>query len=155
MALDLYIPPCLKNPAHPFHFPPLERPLGIQIEGPLISIQKLLPTSTWHVKAGSTDFPQPGGILLAKLTYRSLYGKDVRPDVAGDLVVRDEYLGWVLEGKIPTHIDYYGVTFDHLVPADDPDPDVLQINIIEMDDDGGEYANKGKGPKIARESTSR
>jgi len=28
------------------------------------------------------------------------------------------------------------------VPADNPDPDVLQINIIEMDDDGGEYANK-------------
>lgn len=39
------------------------------------------------------------------------------------------------------HIDYYGVTFDHLVPADDPDPEVLQINIIEVDDDGGKYAN--------------
>lgn len=37
-------------------------------------------------------------------------------------------------------IDYYGVTFDHLVPADDPSPEVLQINIIEMDDDQGAYA---------------
>lgn len=35
----------------------------------------------------------------------------------------------------------YGVTFNHLVPLDDLDPEILQINIIEMDDDGGEYAN--------------
>lgn len=34
------------------------------------------------------------------------------------------------------------MTFDHLVPADDADPDVLQINIAEMDGDEGEYANK-------------
>ena len=39
-------------------------------------------------------------------------------------------------------IDYYGVTFDHLVPVDDLDPEVLQINIIEVDDDGGAYANE-------------
>ena len=39
-------------------------------------------------------------------------------------------------------IDYYGVTFDHLVPTNDTDPEVLQINIIEMDDDGGAYANR-------------
>lgn len=38
-------------------------------------------------------------------------------------------------------IDYYGVTFDHLVPTDDTDPEVLQINIIEIEDDGGVYAN--------------
>ena len=41
-----------------------------------------------------------------------------------------------------SEIDYYGVTFDHLVPADDPDPEVLQINIIEMEGDDGAYANK-------------
>lgn len=39
-------------------------------------------------------------------------------------------------------IDYYGVTFDHLVRPDDIDPEVLQINIIEVDDDEGEYARK-------------
>jgi len=39
-------------------------------------------------------------------------------------------------------IDYYGVTFDHLVPTDDTDPEVLQINIIEIEDDRGVYANK-------------
>lgn len=38
-------------------------------------------------------------------------------------------------------IDYYGVTFDHLVPADDNDPEVLQINIIEIEDNNGVYAN--------------
>jgi hypothetical protein len=38
-------------------------------------------------------------------------------------------------------IDYYGVTFDHLVPADDINPEVLQINIIEIEDDNGIYAN--------------
>lgn len=38
-------------------------------------------------------------------------------------------------------IDYYGVTFDHLVPADDCFPEVLQINICELDEDEGEYAN--------------
>ncbi|KAK4042022.1 hypothetical protein C8A01DRAFT_33908 [Parachaetomium inaequale] len=38
-------------------------------------------------------------------------------------------------------IDYYGVTFDHLVPANDPDPDVLQINIIELETASGPFAN--------------
>ena len=37
-------------------------------------------------------------------------------------------------------MDCYGVTFDHLVPTGDADPEVLQINIIEMDDDEGKYA---------------
>ncbi|KAG8166288.1 hypothetical protein KVR01_004840 [Diaporthe batatas] len=58
------------------------------------------------------------------------------------MIVRDEYLGWVMVGRIPQNgIDYYGVTFDHLVPPNDLDPEVLQININEMDDDNGEYAN--------------
>lgn len=39
-------------------------------------------------------------------------------------------------------IDYYGVPFDHLVPANDTDPEVLQINIIEVEDDGGVYVKK-------------
>lgn len=41
-----------------------------------------------------------------------------------------------------SYIDYYGVTFDHLVPADDPNPEVLAISIIEVDNDGGAFANK-------------
>lgn len=42
---------------------------------------------------------------------------------------------------VSRNIDYYGVTFDHLVPAEDVDPDVLQLNIIEMEADGGPYAH--------------
>lgn len=34
------------------------------------------------------------------------------------------------------------MTFDHLVPADDIDPDVLQINVIEIEDDAGAYAKE-------------
>jgi hypothetical protein len=41
-----------------------------------------------------------------------------------------------------SYIDYHRVTFDHLVPADEPDPEVLVINIIEVDNDGGKYANE-------------
>lgn len=102
MALELYIPPCIGTPAHALHLPPLDRPLRIQIEGPLVSVQKLVPGSTWHIKAGSTDFPQWGGIMLAKLTYRALYGVDVRSEAAADMIVRHEYLGWVMEGMVPT-----------------------------------------------------
>ncbi|CAG8023710.1 unnamed protein product [Penicillium nalgiovense] len=38
-------------------------------------------------------------------------------------------------------IDYYGVRFDHLVPTDDINPEVLQISIIKIEDDNGVYAN--------------
>ncbi|EPS35188.1 hypothetical protein H072_11589 [Dactylellina haptotyla CBS 200.50] len=38
-------------------------------------------------------------------------------------------------------LDYYGVTFDHLVPPDDADPEALMLNIFEMDNDNGEFAN--------------
>jgi hypothetical protein len=41
-----------------------------------------------------------------------------------------------------SYIDYYGVTFDHLVPADDPNPEVLAISIFEVNNDGGAFANK-------------
>lgn len=34
------------------------------------------------------------------------------------------------------------MTFDHFVPADDTDPDVLQINVFEFEDDNGAYANE-------------
>jgi hypothetical protein len=40
-----------------------------------------------------------------------------------------------------SYIDYYGVTFDHLVPANDPNPEVLAISIIEVDNDGGTFVN--------------
>ncbi|KAH8593163.1 hypothetical protein B0O99DRAFT_628272, partial [Bisporella sp. PMI_857] len=142
MALELYIPPCISTSGNPLHPPPLEQPLRIQIEGLLVSIQKLPPEVLWRTDVSSPVFPQPAGPQpagpeLARLAYQKIYGHEVRPDVAGDMIVRDEYLGWVTGVTPLKHIDYYGVTFDHLVPADNPNPKVLQINIIEMDNDGG------------------
>jgi len=39
-------------------------------------------------------------------------------------------------------IDYYGITFDHLVPIDDTNPEVLQINVIEIEDDEGQVCEQ-------------
>lgn len=39
-------------------------------------------------------------------------------------------------------IDYYGITFDHLVPVGEDDPETLQINIFEVEEDGGAYARE-------------
>ncbi|KAK4454061.1 hypothetical protein QBC34DRAFT_394148 [Podospora aff. communis PSN243] len=140
MAFKLHIPPCVSIPAHPLHPPPLEKPLRIQIEGPVVAIQKLLPEISWYTDPLSPVFPQPAGHGLAKLAYRVLDGQDGPSELADDMAVRDEYLGWVTDVIPYKHIDYYGVTFDHLVPAEDPDPDVLQINIIELEVDEGPFA---------------
>jgi len=97
MAFVLYIPE--RNgecPCSP-HRPELQKALRIQIEGPLSSIDKLLPGTTWKTNIDSTVFPQPAGLELAKLTYQKLYGQDVRSEIPGDMIVRDEYLGWVVE----------------------------------------------------------
>ncbi|KAH8158839.1 hypothetical protein CIB48_g9408, partial [Xylaria polymorpha] len=141
MALELYILPCIRNPINPHHPPPPNKPLRIQIEGPLVAIERLFPNIQWHVKDVQPEFPQPAGPKLAELTYSLLYGRNASPDIQGDLVVRHEYLGWIMVPKPVQEIDYYGVTFDHLVPPDDYDPEVLQINIIEIEDDNGVYAN--------------
>jgi hypothetical protein len=39
-------------------------------------------------------------------------------------------------------LDTYCVTFDHLVPVDDKDPETLQITIFETEYDNTAYANK-------------
>ncbi|KAK6538612.1 hypothetical protein TWF694_010190 [Orbilia ellipsospora] len=142
---ELYIGPCIHDPPHPLHLPTLDRPLRIHIEGPLVSIQKLLPEAEWP-KRGlfGLKFPQPGGIELAKLVHQKLYGECPRDD---EIVLGDEYLGWIVDRtvkpwKVLDELDYYGVTFDHLVPPNDTDPEVLMLNIFEMDDDNGEFANK-------------
>ncbi|KAF2788695.1 hypothetical protein K505DRAFT_254951, partial [Melanomma pulvis-pyrius CBS 109.77] len=125
-------------PPHRFHLPPPEQPLRVHIEGPLLALQKLLPEVSWHLTTHSPEFPMSGGPKLAELAFQKIYGRKVQPDVAGDMVVRDEYMGWIPEA--PPMIDYYGVTFDHLVPTDDTNPEVLQINILEIEDDAGRYA---------------
>jgi hypothetical protein len=100
MAYKLHIPHCICSPSHPLHPPPLEKPLRIQIEGPLIAVKRLLPETIWNPNILSPVFPQPGGLELAKLAHREIYGHDVRLDVTNDLVIRDEYLGWVAD-KMP------------------------------------------------------
>ncbi|KAI0009104.1 hypothetical protein F4779DRAFT_402664 [Xylariaceae sp. FL0662B] len=138
MAYELHIPTCICDPAHPNHPPPKDKPLRIQIEGPLVAIQRLLSESTWNMDFMTTKFPQTAAPHLARLTHQVLYRENVSVD---DVVVRDEYLGWVSIGKIlQKEFDYYGVTFDHLVPPDDLDPEVLQINIMELEVDQGPYA---------------
>ncbi|GMG36798.1 unnamed protein product [Aspergillus oryzae] len=97
MALPLHIPPFIHNPSHKHHLPPQDHPLRIQIEGPLIAIQRLLPHTPWHLNLQSQTFPQPAGPKLVRLTYQQLYGRDPRQKVPGDLEVRDEYLGWMPE----------------------------------------------------------
>jgi hypothetical protein len=42
-------------------------------------------------------FPQLGGLELANLTHRTLYGQDGFNVAGGVLTVRDEYLAWVME----------------------------------------------------------
>ncbi|TGO43919.1 hypothetical protein BCON_0726g00010 [Botryotinia convoluta] len=103
------------------------------------TLQKLLPGVSWHLTNYSPEFPMSGGPKLAELAFQKIYHREVRHDVAGDMVVRDEYKGWVDKALM---IDYYGVTFDHLVPVDDTNPEVLQINIVEIEDDAGVYAIK-------------
>lgn len=99
MALDLHIPPCISTLAHPLHPPPLEKLLTIQIEGSLVSIQRFLPGISWHTYLLCLVFPQPAGSEFARLAYRKLYGRDVRPEVVGAMVVRDDYLDWVPDVK--------------------------------------------------------
>ncbi|KAF4496163.1 arginine deiminase type-3 [Fusarium agapanthi] len=82
---------------------------------------------------------QPAARKLAELTYRALHRNNALPDMESHLVVRDEYLGWIHHKN---EIDYYGVTFDSNVPSDEYFPEVLQINILEIEADEGEYANE-------------
>lgn len=45
------------------------------------------------------NIPAASGPGARAVGVSKVYGRDVSPDVAGDLVVRDEYLGWVAEKR--------------------------------------------------------
>jgi hypothetical protein len=98
MALELYIPPCIHTPSHRLHPPLVNKPLRIRIQGPLESIQKLFPNTSWHT---IVPFPQPGGLELASLAYQTLYGQEGLNMADNALVVQDEYLAWAMEGRKP------------------------------------------------------
>jgi hypothetical protein len=97
VAFKLHIAPCIRTPTSYHHSLPPEKPLRIQIESQLVSIQKLLPEILWHTNPLCLEFSQPVDPELARLAYQALYGRDVCPEIARDMVVRDEYLGWVTE----------------------------------------------------------
>ena len=67
--------------------------MRIQIEGPIVAIEKLLPGIRWDSDPTRLPFPQPAGQKLADLAYRTLYNQR---DLAAP-VIRDENLGWVVE----------------------------------------------------------
>ena len=51
----------------------------------------------WPIDVRNLGFPQPGGKLLVELAFKHIYGREARPEITGDFVLRDEYLGWVQE----------------------------------------------------------
>ena len=67
----------------------------MQVEGPLLALQKLLPEVSWHTPYSCPKFPLAGGPKLAELAFPTIYHQNVWPDVAGDMVVRDEYKCWL------------------------------------------------------------
>ncbi|TLD14356.1 uncharacterized protein PgNI_02831 [Pyricularia grisea] len=133
MAYKLHIPDCILEPNHPFHFPFTQQ-----------TLTDSHPRSTnLHPKDFLTrPTPQVPAPDFARLAYSTIYGCDPQPEVPDDLVIRHEYCGWISKPPLPIEgFDYYGVTFDHLVPADDTNPEVLHINIIELEAKEGLYAN--------------
>lgn len=96
MAYQLYIPSECFDPARTKHLPTPGKPLRIQIEGPKVTIDKLLPGVKWDVITVVPDFPQAAGPRLAALTYHALYRQYPRSG-STDLVVRDESLGWIVK----------------------------------------------------------
>lgn len=46
-----------------------------------------------------------GGPKLAELAFQQIYHRKVQHDVAGDMVVRDEYKGWV-DKALPYVLNY-------------------------------------------------
>lgn len=90
--LPLRIPPCIHQPAHPHHPPPLDKPLRVHIEGPVSAVARLAPGARWDLRIPTKIFPQETGLALARITYRAVYGQD--PETDQDLVIVDELLGW-------------------------------------------------------------
>ncbi|KAJ6016231.1 hypothetical protein N7540_010822 [Penicillium herquei] len=149
MGLPLFISPCLchksrQKPRHTAlqHHPPPDLPVRIHVGGPAIAIERLFP-HIWNLEHGKRTFSQQAGPKLARLTFQTLYERDVCPDVADDMVIRDEYLGWMKETapEATRELAFYGVTFDHLVPGHETSPNVLQISMLEIESDRGTYAN--------------
>lgn len=78
----------------------------------MVAIERLLPGISWQTDVRSLRFPQRAGPELARLAYRKIYGRDARPELEHDIVVRDEYLGWV-----PKDLKYVERESDSKLPS--------------------------------------
>ena len=105
MALKIHIPPCIDTPRHHYHPPPLGHPLRIHIQGPLVSIQKLIPDIDWTIEDWEIPDFLPGGAPLARLTYEALYGQALK--ASEKITVRNEYLGWIIEPVRKMYVKYF------------------------------------------------
>jgi len=95
MTLELYIPPCVDTPPHPNHFPSPDRALRICIQGPLVSIQKLIPGVEFRYEDWGKPFPQLAASKLAELAFRAIYNRPTDPEKGEKLPIRDEYNAWI------------------------------------------------------------
>ncbi|KAI9866505.1 MAG: hypothetical protein M1813_001056 [Trichoglossum hirsutum] len=134
MSYTLRIPPCGQAPAHPHHFPPLDKPLRVAVDALVPVSRKLFPDI--ELPAGHADqlrLLEEAGGRLAKLTFSRLYGRDPDSSRAGDFVVR---LGGFRETPATDSDDgiCLQVFFDHLVPPTDSEPEVLQLGIVDPQD---------------------
>ncbi|KAJ5621549.1 hypothetical protein N7528_006332 [Penicillium herquei] len=79
----------------------------------------------------------------------------MRPDIPGDMIIRNEYLGWMAQNSPgeTREIGYYGVTFDHFVPEYDVRPDVFQLNLVEIENDGVLTPTHAYGVLLTRQNT--
>lgn len=91
----------MHSPRYSNHLPSDQKPLRIQIEGPLSSVKKLVPDAEWNINLFYQIFPQPAGTSFARCAFAKIYGRLPNDDTPNDLVVRDEYMGWVMEGTRP------------------------------------------------------
>ena len=97
MALELFIPPCIH---HPSSSPSSTTyPTATNLDTRAVGVDpELLPKTSWHE---IVRLPQPGGLELAAITHRALYGEEGLKEAEGVPAVRNEYLAWAMEGRRP------------------------------------------------------
>jgi hypothetical protein len=71
--------------------------LRIHIQGPLVSIKKLLPDVRFHYDDWGKPFPQPAAPKLAELAFRAIYGRPTDAKNGEFLRISDEYNAWLRE----------------------------------------------------------
>ncbi|KAI9782833.1 MAG: hypothetical protein M1839_004584 [Geoglossum umbratile] len=133
MPPTLRIPPCGETPAHSHHPPSLDKPLRIAVGAPVPIARKLFPDAEITHDYDEPFSAQEVGDRLAKLAFFRLYGRDPDPSQVGDYVVRTAGFlqPQVVESEDQVYLDTF---FDHLVPPEESNPEVLQLRIVDPRD---------------------